>query len=937
MLYYPISYTRDILDQINLPTNPFEQVTIIFDQPQFLEMRLLKERNILFNIEICSFDQFLDQQNKLKKLTFMESYAILNDILPDHHNLFSKTSTMTLKKEIIAQFELFNECTSLYINHENIDDYTNEKMTILVDLYQKFIKAIPQDKYFNPYTNITIPKNKVIFLTNKIYHHQAFNYINKLNGQCFIIPYNTYQPFSKYFGQFHQVISHQDELSNRLFSNQKFDCKLDFVMHSIVETTPKREVEAIVSHIYKQLFEKNKYQDFCIYYPSEEYLFLLQTTLEKFNLPYNGHHNFNQSKATIFMQQLKNYIIDSSYEQFFNFMDNYLFKSIQDYQLLSQFKKNYIAYHSIPDFLIKLKLQLDDAIKEIKACTNLNKLATLIIQLLENYIIQEPSLLNLKEKLMNISVEIEDQSDTLLALIIDQFSSNQENQKDQIDAIQLLPIHQPMAKYLDCKFVYALGFNETIVPSQISDTNLLLDRQLKHLNQLSTTSIQNYFQQASLVDLLSYQPDQFVISYCTNSQDAQTLLPSSLFEQIKHNCILIPIDQSTLRIHQKLSHYALMEDQSLTLNQPLLQRYHFYNNQPQNIINFELPNRFSPSSFETYHGCPYKFYMRHLTKINPIKKYQLQSNEIGSLVHYLLEKNYILFNNQINASNELDSTILVTIDQQVNDYLKDNELLQKKCMNPINQFFLETIKEDIITIIQVLKNTMLRSSFSIHCLEQKMIKDFKNFQLKGFVDRIDVCRDYVNIIDYKSSHKEIDLDLLRLGFNIQMLLYLDMIASKQKLKPGGMLYFNTKKKILKATDLVEKVSKDGVVQTSLKDKLLQNYKFSGYVTPDIIRDLDHQEASIHYSYPVKYVKTKDDFSGSVIDEENLNEIIEEVHQLLDDVYQKMISGHIQITPKGSYDKKIDMIVNPCTYCDYKPICRYDIFYNEHDMVTKGDQ
>ena len=49
---------------------------------------------------------------------------------------------------------------------------------------------------------------------------------------------------------------------------------------------------------------------------------------------------------------------------------------------------------------------------------------------------------------------------------------------------------------------------------------------------------------------------------------------------------------------------------------------------------------------------------------------------------------------------------------------------------------------------------------------------------KGFVDRIDAYDNYVSIIDYKSSSKNIDLNLAMQGFQIQMLLYLQMVTKE---------------------------------------------------------------------------------------------------------------------------------------------------------------
>lgn len=53
---------------------------------------------------------------------------------------------------------------------------------------------------------------------------------------------------------------------------------------------------------------------------------------------------------------------------------------------------------------------------------------------------------------------------------------------------------------------------------------------------------------------------------------------------------------------------------------------------------------------------------------------------------------------------------------------------------------------------------------------------FKDIELKGFIDRVDLYQNYLKVIDYKSSNKELNLELARLGFNMQMLIYLEMLS-----------------------------------------------------------------------------------------------------------------------------------------------------------------
>ncbi|MFQ9071698.1 MAG: PD-(D/E)XK nuclease family protein [Faecalibacillus faecis] len=56
-------------------------------------------------------------------------------------------------------------------------------------------------------------------------------------------------------------------------------------------------------------------------------------------------------------------------------------------------------------------------------------------------------------------------------------------------------------------------------------------------------------------------------------------------------------------------------------------------------------NPLSASKLEVYNQCPYKYYLQYILKVDQINDSKIQSNEIGTLVHYVLEKNYFYFNN----------------------------------------------------------------------------------------------------------------------------------------------------------------------------------------------------------------------------------------------------------------------------------------------------
>ena len=70
----------------------------------------------------------------------------------------------------------------------------------------------------------------------------------------------------------------------------------------------------------------------------------------------------------------------------------------------------------------------------------------------------------------------------------------------------------------------------------------------------------------------------------------------------------------------------------------------------------------------------------------------------------------------------------------------------------------------------------------------------KKVEITGKIDRIDIAKTpegkYVRIIDYKSSAKDINLNEVVAGLQLQLLTYLDAVCNIEDVMPAGVLYFN---------------------------------------------------------------------------------------------------------------------------------------------------
>jgi len=102
-------------------------------------------------------------------------------------------------------------------------------------------------------------------------------------------------------------------------------------------------------------------------------------------------------------------------------------------------------------------------------------------------------------------------------------------------------------------------------------------------------------------------------------------------------------------------------------------------------------------------------------------------------------------------------------------------------------------------------------------------------ELTGKIDRIDAGQNedarFIRVIDYKSSSKDINLNELVAGTQIQLITYIDSMAKKENAQPSGILYFNLIDPIIK--------SKKNLSDEELEEEIRKQFKMQGLILADV--------------------------------------------------------------------------------------------------------
>ena len=179
---------------------------------------------------------------------------------------------------------------------------------------------------------------------------------------------------------------------------------------------------------------------------------------------------------------------------------------------------------------------------------------------------------------------------------------------------------------------------------------------------------------------------------------------------------------------------------------------------------------------------------------------------------------------------------------------------------------------------------------------------------------------YLRIIDYKSSSKNIDLNEVYAGLQIQLLTYSDAICKEEDIMPAGIFYFSLLEQMVQAD---KKISAE-----EIENLISKNFKMKGLILADVkVIQMNDNTLTSGSSQLVPAAITK---AGTIIERKTSGVSKEEfkilqdyIDSIIKQIAKEIFSGKIEIKPYYKNGKAV------CEYCEYKTICGFDIKQNKN--------
>lgn len=200
------------------------------------------------------------------------------------------------------------------------------------------------------------------------------------------------------------------------------------------------------------------------------------------------------------------------------------------------------------------------------------------------------------------------------------------------------------------------------------------------------------------------------------------------------------------------------------------------------------------------------------------------------------------------------------------------------------------------------------------------LDDGKKLEVTGKIDRIDIGKlsgeKYIRIIDYKSSIKNIDLNEVYAGLQIQLLTYLDAVCKEENVMPAGVLYFNLIDPIIK--------SSKSLTKEEIEEEIRKKFKMQGLVVADVevVKMMDKRlESGASNIVPV-YLDKEGKLSNSrssTVTKYQFEYLQKYMNKIIKQIAKEILTGNIELKPYYSVKNK----KTPCEYCIYKSICNFN--------------
>ena len=535
--------------------------------------------------------------------------------------------------------------------------------------------------------------------------------------------------------------------------------------------------------------------------------------------------------------------------------------------------------------------------------------------------------------------------------------------------------------------VFVIGLNDGMFPSVNKDEGFFNDNDREQMKEsgaeLAKGTIEKlYDDNFNIYKAFSTAEEKIYLSYSSSDLEGKSLRPSVLINRIKK--IFPNLTETSDVIEKKSEVITKMSTFEELLNQLRdfrdgkeidsiwFELYNYYSNSTEwkdklenslKALNFSVEIdkidkeiveklygnilKTSVSKLEQYKSCPFSYYLKYGLNLSEREEFKIQALDTGNFMHDVIDSFFGKLEERNIKVKELEKEELEEIVQEIIEeklQLKRNYIFTSI---PKYRVLANRLRKVIQKSIEYIVDSLKYSDFEVmgHEMEFKDGKEFpaikmklengKEVEITGKIDRIDIAKtpegNYIRIIDYKSSTKDINLNEVIAGLQLQLLTYLDAVCEIEDVMPAGVLYFNLIDSSVKSANKID--------EEKLQDEIRKQFKMKGLILADvdIVKKMDKKLEKGSSNVVPAYIDKDGNLANkpSTITRAQFENLQKYTNKIIKQISEEILSGNIDVKPYY----KIKQGKTPCEYCKYKSICNFNtgICKKEYNYIGNAEK
>ena len=401
--------------------------------------------------------------------------------------------------------------------------------------------------------------------------------------------------------------------------------------------------------------------------------------------------------------------------------------------------------------------------------------------------------------------------------------------------------------------------------------------------------------------------------------------------------------------YDELLDASCSDDQLAELNSKVLYALNYENRASLEVgIVKELFGRRIKSSatrLGTFAACPYQYFARYTLELEERREFKFEPLDLGSFYHRVLDALLKRLDAEGKDFAATDDGELITLLREEIEKLtkKDSFISNFVSRRGYNEFIIDSagrvLEDCVMAIAQMVRTGSFRPKFSevsfgkagdTHDTLGKyelVLADKRVLSLDGKIDRLDYAvvgdEKIALVFDYKRRDTSFSWSEFSHGLDMQLPIY--MLAVRNAADPGT-------KNVAGAFYMPIEVSPR---KTTLGELLERSdnfeYKAKGVFNGKFYRQLDGGTDSGWSRFYSFRVTSKDRQYGNyaisgALKPNDFEGLLRFAEQKMIQLAQEIVSGKIDVSPYRLGQ------VSPCSYCNYRPVCRFDWQVNDYNFL-----